>query len=160
MSRVALSAAAAAAAEAEIVAAIDAAGTDVAQWWESERSVPPPVIWRRTLDMAHELSRRGLEHRDAQPRDTRAYGEVPFGGAGPRSDAVPPWDTGAEVRIPETDFRIAGYIDRLDISADGRSAFMRDYKTGRPPKKDIILDGGKELQRCLYAFCGQGDAGR
>lgn len=29
---------------------------------------------------------------------------------------------------------------------------MRDYKTGRPPKRDIILDGGKELQRCLYAF--------
>ena len=141
-----------AAAEAEIAAAIDAAGTDVAQWWESERSVPPPVIWRRTLDMARELSRRGLEHRDAQPRDARAYGEVPFGGAEPRSDAVPPWDTDAEVRIPETDFRIAGYIDRLDISADGRSAFMRDYKTGRPPKKDIILDGGKELQRCLYAF--------
>ena len=141
-----------AAAEAEIVAAIDAAGTNVAQWWESERSVPPPVIWRRTLDAAGELSHRGLEHPDAQPRDTHAYGEVPFGGAEPRSDADTPWDTGAEVMIPETDFRIAGYIDRLDISADGRSAFMRDYKTGRPPKKDIILDGGKELQRCLYSF--------
>ena len=29
---------------------------------------------------------------------------------------------------------------------------MRDYKTGRAPKDDIILDGGRELQRCLYAF--------
>ena len=29
---------------------------------------------------------------------------------------------------------------------------MRDYKTGRAPKEDIVLDGGRELQRCLYAF--------
>ena len=29
---------------------------------------------------------------------------------------------------------------------------MRDYKTGRAPADDITLDGGKELQRCLYAF--------
>jgi hypothetical protein len=25
-------------------------------------------------------------------------------------------------------------------------------KTGRKPKDDIILNGGNELQRCLYAF--------
>ena len=29
---------------------------------------------------------------------------------------------------------------------------MRDYKTGRAPRDDIVLDGGRELQRCLYAF--------
>ena len=29
---------------------------------------------------------------------------------------------------------------------------MRDYKTGRVPNDDIVLDGGRELQRCLYAF--------
>ena len=29
---------------------------------------------------------------------------------------------------------------------------MRDYKTGRPPRGDIRLNGGRELQRCLYAF--------
>ena len=31
-------------------------------------------------------------------------------------------------------------------------ALVRDYKTGRVPGDDIVLDGGKELQRCLYAF--------
>ena len=55
-------------------------------------------------------------------------------------------------RIPGTGFKIAGYIDRLDISGDGRQAMVLDYKTGRVPKDSIILDGGKELQRCLYAF--------
>jgi hypothetical protein len=29
---------------------------------------------------------------------------------------------------------------------------VRDYKTGRPPRDEITLDGGKELQRALYAF--------
>jgi hypothetical protein len=29
---------------------------------------------------------------------------------------------------------------------------VRDYKTGRKPRDSIILDGGKELQRCIYAF--------
>ena len=29
---------------------------------------------------------------------------------------------------------------------------MRDYKTGKPPRKEITIDGGAELQRCLYAF--------
>ena len=54
--------------------------------------------------------------------------------------------------IPGAGFRIQGYIDRLDISGDGRRALVRDYKTGKPPKDRIVLDGGKELQRCLYAF--------
>ena len=54
--------------------------------------------------------------------------------------------------IPDTGFNIAGYIDRLDISSDGKRALVRDYKTGRPPRGDIRLNGGRELQRCLYAF--------
>ena len=82
----------------------------------------------------------------------RAYGEVPFGGAEPKSDGPIPWDAEATVAIPGTEFHITGYIDRLDISANGSRALVRDYKTGRVPKDDIVLDGGRELQRCLYAF--------
>lgn len=63
-----------------------------------------------------------------------------------------PWDPAASVEIPGSGFRITGYIDRLDITADGRHALVRDYKTGQKPKGNITLDGGKELQRCLYAF--------
>ena len=75
-----------------------------------------------------------------------------FGGAEPKTDVAPPWDAAASVEIPGAGFRIAGYIDRLDIAGDGRRALVRDYKTGRTPKNSIVLDGGKELQRCLYAF--------
>jgi hypothetical protein len=77
---------------------------------------------------------------------------VPFGGSKAKSDAEPPWDPAANVEIPGAGFRIAGYIDRLDISGDGRRVLVRDYKTGKTPKDGIVLDGGKELQRCLYAF--------
>ena len=64
------------------------------------------------------------------------------------------------VEIPDTGFSIAGYIDRLDISGDGKRALVRDYKTGRPPKDHIRLNGGQELQRCLYAFAVKASAGR
>ena len=135
-----------------IAAAVAAAIGQVARLWESERAVPPPVIWRRTLDEVRALSCRALAFRDEHLPDARAYGEVPFGGAEPKSDAIAPWDATAPVAVPGTDFRIRGYIDRLDITADGSRALVRDYKTGRVPKDDIVLDHGRELQRCLYAF--------
>jgi len=136
----------------QIAAAVAAATVDVARAWETEHAVPPRVIWRRTLEDTRELSRRALTYRDDALPAARAYGEVAFGGAEPRTDVAPPWDAAASVKIPGADFRIAGYIDRLDIAGDGRRALVRDYKTGRTPKISIVLDGGKELQRCLYAF--------
>ena len=143
----------AAADPARIDAEVEAACAELAQTWERERSVPPPLVWRRTLETVRELGRRGLRHRDdGALLDMRAHGEVPFGGAQPKSDAVPPWDAAQAVTIPQAGFRIAGYIDRLDLSAGGGRAFLCDYKTGKRPQKFIVLDGGKELQRCLYAF--------
>jgi hypothetical protein len=29
---------------------------------------------------------------------------------------------------------------------------VTDYKSGKPPKKQLVLKGGAELQRCLYAY--------
>ena len=136
----------------QITAAVDAAIINVAQQWETEQAVPPLIIWKRTLKDTCTLSNWALAFRNEQLPDDRAYGEVPFGGAAPKSDAVLPWNPMSNVIIPNTDFRIAGYIDRLDISIEGRRALVCDYKTGRAPNKSIILDGGKELQRCLYAF--------
>ena len=142
-----------ASADAETVAAAVAqAAQAVAADWESERPVPPAVIWGRTLDDARELAGRALTFGDDVLPGARAYGEVPFGGSDPKSDAETPWDASVPVTIPDTGFSIAGYIDRLDISGDGKRALVRDYKTGRPPRGDIRLNGGRELQRCLYAF--------
>ncbi len=86
---------------------------------------------------------------------TRSYSEVPFGGSAPKSSSAPPWDATLPVEIPGTGLRIGGYIDRLDIAGDARHVRVRDYKTGRTPSPDIVFDGGKELQRCLYAFAAK-----
>ena len=136
----------------QIGAATDAAAAAVAACWEAEQAVPPPVIWRRTLDEVRTLGGRALGFRDHDLADATAYGEVPFGGSEPKTGGAVPWDAGTAVEIAGAGFRIAGYIDRLDISADGNRALVRDYKTGRAPRDDIVLDGGRELQRCLYAF--------
>jgi hypothetical protein len=138
--------------EALLATTVQDAAHEVAGLWESERAVPPAVIWRRTLDDARLLASRALTYDDEPLPEARSYGEVAFGGAQPKSDAASPWDSTIPVEIPGGGFRISGYIDRLDLSGDGRRALVRDYKTGRPPKEDINLDGGRELQRCLYAF--------
>ncbi|MBO6552181.1 MAG: PD-(D/E)XK nuclease family protein [Roseitalea sp.] len=135
-----------------IEAAVRRAAESVAADWESERPIPPAVIWGRTLDDARLMAGRALSYGDDLLPDARSYGEVPFGGSEPKSDAEMPWDPGVPVTIPDTGFDIAGYIDRLDISGDGKRALVRDYKTGRPPRGDVRLNGGRELQRCLYAF--------
>ena len=138
--------------EEEIEGAVDSAALEAARFWEGERAVPPLVIWRRTLDEVRALGVWALAVRDVHLHGARSYGEVPFGGAEPKSDAVPPWNSTAPVAIPETGFHIRGYIDRLDVAADGRRALVHDYKTGRAPNNDVVLNDGKELQRCLYAF--------
>jgi len=135
-----------------VEAAVARAAQAVAADWESERPVPPAVIWARTLDDARMLAGRALSYGDDVLPGARSYAEVPFGGSEPKSEAEAPWDTSTPVTITDTAFNIAGYIDRLDISGDGKRALVRDYKTGRPPRGNIRLSGGRELQRCLYAF--------
>ena len=139
--------------EEEIAAAVDGAAGDAARFWQQERATPPRVIWERTIDDVRALSTTALAFREEQLVGARAYGEVAFGGVDPKYGIDNPWDAAAAVEIPSAGFRVRGYIDRLDISADGRYASVRDYKTGKPPKKDdIVVNGGRELQRCLYAF--------
>lgn len=135
-----------------IEAAVQTAASEVAIRWEAKQAAPPAVIWRRTLDEARLLTTRSLTFGDEVLADATSYGEAGFGGSEPRTAGATPWDPSLAVEIPDTGFKISGYIDRLDVSGDGRRALVRDYKTGKPPKDDIVIDGGKELQRCLYAF--------
>lgn len=137
---------------AAIQAAVDEAADAVAAEWESERPVPPAVIWGRALGDASALAGQALAYGNDHLPGSRSFGEVPFGGSEPKSEAALPWDPSMPVIIHNTGFHIAGFIDRLDIADDGSRALVRDYKTGKPPKGDICVNGGRELQRCLYAF--------
>ena len=65
-----------------------------------------------------------------------------------------PWDPSRKVEIPGAGIFIQGHIDRLDLSGDGSHARVIDYKTGKLKAKmaEVVIAGGGELQRCLYAF--------
>ena len=64
-----------------------------------------------------------------------------------------------EVEDPESHLRFRGYIDRIDVSADGRSALVIDYKTGSArPYKDLDsdpIDRGKRLQLGVYSLAAR-----
>jgi len=132
-----------------LAAALDA----VSEEWARERPIPPRMIWRQTLERTGALALAALTHPDEPLTRQRSWVEVPFGGQPPKRNRHPvPWDCEAPVTIPGTGFRISGYIDRLDLSHDGGTARVRDYKTGKPCDTSTVLAGGRELQRCLYGY--------
>ena len=64
-----------------------------------------------------------------------------------------------EVLDGETGLRFRGYIDRVDISADGKSALVVDYKTGSiSPYRGLAddpIDRGKRLQLGIYSLAAK-----
>lgn len=128
--------------------------------WETLQPVPPRLLWLRTLAEVEKLSEVAFQAVQTNPAGWRSFSEIPFGGAVSQATTALPWDANAAVEIPGAGFRINGYIDRLDVSPDGQAAAVYDYKTGKSPKDGIVLNGGKELQRCLYAFAVQALLGK
>ena len=141
-----------------IIHAVEMAAFSVAERWSATRPVPPPVIWQRKCDEARELAVSALTRDETPLPGQRTWSEIPFGSGGrvksPGGDGRTrlPWDPSAPVYIDGTQIRIGGFIDRLDLSEDGRLARVTDYKSGRAPGKPIQMNGGAELQRCLYGF--------
>jgi hypothetical protein len=144
----------------ELHAALDSALNTVAIGWEQSQPTPPPVIWRRKLQDIRDLAIVALTFSEDQLSGQRSWAEIPFGGDRRARDLTPeqratlPWDPLAPVVIPGTNLRIGGSIDRLDLAAAGDVARVTDYKSGKPPRNgsELMLKGGAELQRCLYAF--------
>jgi hypothetical protein len=144
----------------DIEAALDSVLDIVATDWEQSQPTPPPVIWQRKLQDIHDLAFAALTFSESRLPGQRSWAEIPFGGDRRARDLTPgdraklPWDPMAPVVIPGTSLRIGGSIDRLDLAADGETARVTDYKSGKPPGQNwnLVLKGGAELQRCLYAF--------
>ena len=141
-----------------IFQAIQAAGGRVAVRWDESRPVPPPVVWRRKREEAMELARVALSYQEAPLPGQRSWAEIPFGGdrrvetLDAAAREALPWDPTAPVAIPGTSIRIGGSIDRLDLAEDGSRARVTDYKSGKLRGRPRQLNGGAELQRCIYAY--------
>ena len=141
-----------------IEAAIESACIAVAARWVETRPVPPPVVWERKLQEMRELASIALSIDEAPLPGQISCAEVPFGGDQRASELTPqtlaslPWDPMAPVTIPGTAIRIGGSIDRLDVAGDRTEARVTDYKSGKLRTKPPQLNGGQELQRCLYAY--------
>ena len=145
--------------DASIADAVGEALDTVAREWERTHPVPPPVIWERKLQDIRTLAVAALEYREQSLAGQRSWAEIPFGGDKSVANltderrALLPWDPTTPVVIPETTVAIGGAIDRLDLEGAGTIARVTDYKSGKPPgKKQPVLKGGAELQRCLYAY--------
>jgi PD-(D/E)XK nuclease superfamily protein len=128
----------------EAAAAIQAA-------WPLERAVPPATLWISTLAKAADLTLHALKVDEDLPHSLDTWTELNFGGT-QNSDGAP-WPEEIDVRLRDTPIRIVGRIDRLDLAKSGSAARITDYKTSRPELSpdDLVLNGGKELQRVLYA---------
>ncbi|MGB9628347.1 MAG: PD-(D/E)XK nuclease family protein, partial [Thermodesulfobacteriota bacterium] len=59
------------------------------------------------------------------------------------------------IRIGERTLHIRGRIDRIDLTKDGKSARVRDYKTGKALAKPNEFQGGKTLQLPLYLYAAR-----
>ncbi len=134
--------------EIEIENAVDAAAARISDAWPLARAVPPPLLWRRTVEEAARLALRGLSLADETPSTVRVSVEVAFGGEG---EGLAPWDSGLPVVFGGLPVR--GRMDRLDLWPGDAGARVTDYKTGAEPRNGdrIVLAGGGELQRVIYA---------
>lgn len=139
----------------EIEAALATSTEAVRLHWPLERSVPPALLWQHTLAAAAQLALKALTLDETFQPGTRSWTELAFGQAadgGKAQDLT--WRSDAEVTIPDTEVRIRGSIDRLDLTGDGRAVRVSDYKTGAEPRRadEIVLGRGAELQRVIYAI--------
>ena len=134
----------------EMRTAVDAAAVAVAVAWPLERAIPPPLLWRRTLDHATRLALNGLTFDERFQAGTRSWTELTFGWNKSEFESAP-WDPTQPVSLGS--LLVGGRIDRLDLRAAGDAVRVTDYKTGTAPKyiASLVLAAGAELQRVVYA---------
>jgi PD-(D/E)XK nuclease superfamily len=136
--------------------ALAAAVALVEDQWPLQQPVPPTLLWKSTLKKAAALAFRGLTLDESFQPGTRSWTEVEFGDTG-GTGANTPWANRGDVLIGEARLRVGGRIDRIDLAVNGAAVRITDYKTGDAPSNisDIVIAGGKELQRVVYAMAAQ-----
>src|SRR5262245_7556003 len=126
----------------------------VASRWEAQQAVPTPIIWRNALTSTLKVSAAALTYHIDPLHNQKSWTEVSFGMPDHQRRNDLPWNPSHPVEIPNTGIVIQGQIDRLDLSGDNCHARVIDYKTSGLNKNmaNVVVKGGAELQRCLYAF--------
>ncbi len=115
--------------------------------WEETFVAAAPAIVAHELERGSSWQPRALEQEFRLPLgELRAWlvGELENAGDGAAS-APPVLLTPAQARI-----NLTGWIDRVDVDADGRHAAVIDYKSGRAPNLKAVR-AGDEPQLTLYA---------
>jgi hypothetical protein len=139
----------------QVETAVEAAAEIVRKKWPLEQPVPPQLLWKNTVAYAAQIAIAALMFGKTTEPDTQSWTEVPFGNADLINPVRPlPWNPTLAVAVPGTDIRIQGTIDRLDLRLAKNAVRVTDYKTGACPQKPelIVIRGGAELQRSLYAL--------
>lgn len=134
--------------------ALDGALAHVRDRWPVVRATPPAALWQHTLASAAAMAFAALTFDPPFKPGTRSWTELGFGQAEHRQSrhADGPWDEAGVVTVPGTGVRVRGRIDRLDLLAADQGVRLTDYKTGAVPRQQRVrLDGGRELQRIIYA---------
>ena len=114
---------------------------DETPWCDVAKTMGP-ALWGATLAAAARQVRWALAESPHGAGATRSKSEMRF----------------SALRLTGCGMRIEGYIDRVDLAQDGTPAGVVDYKSGRARARGAVLDGGRELQRCLYAAAARGSA--
>lgn len=137
----------------EIDAALRAAAASIAERWPLTRAVPPRLLWLDTIQEALRRARRGLTVDERFGPGTSSFSEVLFGDPESEAERSDPWREDQEVLIGRSGIRLKGRMDRVDVKPDRRGVRISDYKTSTTPRdlREIILGGGAEVQRTLYA---------
>jgi hypothetical protein len=136
----------------EIEIALAAACDHVRAHWPLERPVPPALLWSHTLAEAVRRSLPGLTRDQPFQAGTRSWTELGFGDAD-STETGGPWPASREAVIGQAMLRLGGRIDRVDLAQDGERIRISDYKTGATPSAaGVVLAGGRELQRVIYAI--------
>lgn len=134
-------------------------------WTEDDRRLLLSMLDERFY-AARELGRTGLDVYAEHDRRSLHADLVAF----LEHDSAFRLETGAvprdfELRIPETEvagLRLAGIVDRVDRTPDGRQAWVIDYKTGRADGFEKVgaaedpLIGGTKLQLPVYLAAAAG----
>lgn len=140
--------------EAQLRGMVETAASDAGRAYEIANPVPPRLVWESSMRTAAEFAFAALTAKIEPLPGQRSYVEVPFGGGREWMPDDVPWDPYAEVRIPGSGLKLHGVIDRVDLAASHSEVRVVDYKTGKTPKAliKLVLDGGRELQRCIYGY--------